>query len=109
MRQAGMIAAGALYALQNNVDRLAEDHRRAKKIGACLADCSFVKKLIPVHTNIVIFELKDEVLSDVFLAQLKMQGIIANTMGKQTIRFVTHLDFSDEMLEKLITTLKDIS
>lgn len=109
MRQAGVIAAGALYALKNNVGRLAEDHRRAKKIGACLADCSFVKKLIPVHTNIVIFELKDEVLSEVFLASLKKEGIIANTMGKQTIRFVTHLDFSDEMLEKLVITLNKIS
>lgn len=109
MRQAGVIAAGALYALQHNVDRLKEDHLRAKQIGACLTSCSFVKKLIPIHTNIVIFELIDEVKSDVFLSQLKQEGIIANTMGKQTIRFVTHLDFSDEMLEKLNTTLNKFS
>jgi len=109
MRQAGVIAAGALYALQNNIERLAEDHKRAKEIGACLAQCTFVQELFPVCTNIIIFKLKDQVPSDVFLEKLKAEGIIANTMGKQCIRFVTHLDFNDEMLAKLIITLNKIS
>jgi threonine aldolase len=109
MRQAGVIAAGALYALKNNIDRLADDHKRAKEIGECLAHCTFVQELLPVHTNIIIFKLKDQVSSDVFLEKLKVEGIIANTMGKQCIRFVTHLDFNDEMLAKLIITLNKIS
>ena len=109
MRQAGVIAAGALYALKNNIERLAEDHKRAKEIGACLAQCTFVQELFPVCTNIIIFKLKDQVPSDVFLEKLKAEGIIANTMGKQCIRFVTHLDFNDEMLAKLIITLNKIS
>ena len=109
MRQAGVIAAGALYALKNNIERLADDHKRAKAIGECLAKCTFVQELLPVHTNIIIFKLKDQVPSDVFLEKLKAEGIIANTMGKQCIRFVTHLDFNDEMLAKLIITLNKIS
>ena len=95
--------------LKNNIERLADDHKRAKEIGACLAQCTFVQELLPVHTNIIIFKLKDQVSSEVFLEKLKLESIIANTMGKQCIRFVTHLDFNDEMLAKLIKTLNKIS
>ena len=98
MRQAGVLAAAALYALENNVHRLGEDHRRAREIAAVLQTQNYVKELMPVNTNIIIFKLKNEVPSDVFIKYLKEQGIIANTMGKQTMRLVTHLDFNDDQL-----------
>ena len=105
MRQAGILAAAASYALDFHIDRLKEDHDRAAAIANCLSNCSFVKELLPVKTNIIIFKLVDDVPSENFLAHLKSNGIIANTMGKQTIRFVTHLDFQDNHLEQLITSL----
>ncbi len=108
MRQAGVIAAAALYALENNVERLTEDHVRAKAIGKILNEMNYVKELIPIETNIIIFKLVDEMPSEKFLGKLKEHGIIANTMGKQTIRLVTHLDFTDEMLDKVLTTLKGL-
>ncbi len=109
MRQAGVLAAGALYALQNNVLRLGEDHRRAKEIAKVLATQSYVKELIPVSTNIVIFKLQDDVPSDTFIQYLKENGIVANTMGKQTMRFVTHLDINDDQLSDIIRVLKNFS
>lgn len=106
MRQAGVLAAGALYALENNVLRIGEDHRRAKEIANVLATQSYVKELIPVSTNIVIFKLRDDVPSEQFINYLKANGIIANTMGKQTMRFVTHLDINDDQLLSIIQCLK---
>ncbi len=105
MRQAGILAAAASYALDNHIDRLKDDHARAAEIAKCLSNCSYVKELLPVKTNIVIFKLADVVPSETFLEYLKSNGIIANTMGKQTVRFVTHLDFNDSHLEQLTAAL----
>ncbi len=107
MRQAGVLAAAALYALENNLQRIGEDHRRAKEIADVLATQSYVKELIPVSTNIVIFKLKDDVPSERFINYLKENSIIANTMGKQTMRFVTHLDINDDQLDSIIKCLKN--
>lgn len=107
MRQAGVLAAAALYALENNVQRIGEDHRRAKEIADVLATQPYVKELIPVSTNIVIFKLLDDVPSERFINYLKENGIIANTMGKQTMRFVTHLDINDDQLVSIIQCLKN--
>lgn len=109
MRQAGVLAAAASYALDFHVERLKDDHTRAKAIGEVLANASYVKELLPVVTNIIIFQLIDEVNADIFLAKLKSEGIVANTMGKQTVRFVTHLDIDDEKLEKIIYVLKHLN
>lgn len=109
MRQAGVLAAAASYALDFHVDRLKDDHARAKAIGDLLVSASYVKELLPVATNIIIFKLREEVNADVFLAKLKTEGIVANTMGKQTVRFVTHLDFDDEKLEKTMYVLKHLN
>jgi hypothetical protein len=70
--------------LNNNIGRLADDHKRAIAIGECLAQCTFVQELLPVHTNIIIFKLKDQVLSDVFLGKLKSEGIIVKRYVEET-------------------------
>lgn len=106
MRQAGVLAAAAIYALDNHVIRIAEDHRRAKKIGEALKKLDFVKELLPVQSNIVIFKLNDDVPSSNLIEYLKSNGIIANTMGKQTMRFVTHLDLSEENIDEIINCLQ---
>jgi threonine aldolase len=109
MRQAGYLAAAGIYALDHHVTRLKEDHRRAKELGAVLKSLPFVESLLPVDSNIVIFTLSDKMKSEDMVAHLKAKEIISTGFGKQTIRFVTHLDFTDEMLEKTIKELKALS
>jgi threonine aldolase len=109
MRQAGYMAAAGIYALDNNIDRMSEDHERARKLGHALQDLNFVEYVYPVETNIIIFKLSNEQQSTGFLEKLKLKNILAVPFGKHEIRFVTHLDFNDEMLEKSIKVLRDLS
>ena len=109
MRQAGYLAAACIYALDNNISRLKEDHQRASVIGKTLEQLSYVKSMLPVETNIIIFTLDEKLSSDAFVKKLAEDNIKAVAFGTQTVRFVTHLDFTDEMLEKTIDVLKKIS
>lgn len=106
MRQAGFLAAAAIYALDNHVAGLKDDHRRAKALGATLASLAYVEKVLPVATNIVIFQLKGTHPADAFIQQLAQKQINATVFGKQMIRFVTHHQFTDEMLERTLQTLQ---
>ncbi len=98
MRQAGFLAAAGIYALDHHVERLKEDHQRADRIGQILDRQEWVSEVFPVKTNIVIARLKDVTPADM-LEKLKGGGIRAVKFGKDQIRFVTHLDFTDEHLE----------
>lgn len=106
MRQAGILAAAGIYALDNHVTRLTEDHRRAKVLGEILGNAGYVEWLMPVETNIIIFKLKNEMPAEQFTGQLKKAGILAIPIGKNQVRMVTHLDLNDEMLETVVTALK---
>ncbi len=97
-RQAGFLAAAGIYALDHNIDRLSEDHRRAKAIGQILSKKSFVKSVYPITTNIVIFELPGDMLAKDFVAAMAGKGIHCVTFGRHLVRFVTHLDFTDDQL-----------
>ncbi len=108
MRQAGFIAAAGIYALDNHVDRLKEDHARAKIIADTLSKAGYVENVLPVDTNIIIFNLNDKLAPEKFVKLLADNGIKAVGFGKQAIRFVTHLDFTDEMLEQTVKTLRAI-
>jgi len=108
MRQAGYLAAAGIYALNNNVKRLKEDHQRAIEISALLNECSFTKEIFPVETNIVVFKLNEDIKDTKFLNNLESKGARAIGFGPQTIRMVTHLDFNDDMLQKLRTLLKSL-
>ena len=108
MRQAGFLAAAGIYALDNNINRLTEDHQRAKQIESILTELPYVESSLPVDTNIIIFNLSPNLKLEVFESKLKEQGIKMSAFGKQTVRFVTHLDFTDEMLMKLESVLKGI-
>ena len=99
MRQVGIIAAAGLYALKNNVNRMKKDHDRARALEEILQSCSYVNRVVPVETNIVVFELTNKFTNDTYLALRKENGIIAVPFGPQLIRFVSHMDFTDEMLE----------
>ncbi len=106
MRQAGFLAAAGIYALDNNVFRLKDDHARAKELGSIISNLSYVKDLLPVETNIIIFTLNDDKNAGDFLNYLSANEIKAGQFGKNTIRFVTHLDVDDTMIEKTISVLK---
>ena len=106
MRQAGYLAAAAIYALDNHIERLAEDHNKAKRIGEVLEACSFVKRVEPIETNIVIFYTNDSIDENNFLNKMAEKNIHFISMGDGKLRMVTHLDFTKVMLEKLITELK---
>jgi threonine aldolase len=106
MRQAGYLAAAGIFALDNNINRLTQDHLRAKEIGKVLSALSYVESVMLVDTNIVIFNLTDKYTAVSFEEALKPFNIKLAAFGKQTIRFVTHLDFTDDMLTKVIDVLK---
>ncbi|WP_194774184.1 threonine aldolase family protein [Pararhodonellum marinum] len=107
MRQAGFLAAAGIYALDHQVDRLKEDHVRAKKIGEMLAVHPLVSEVFPVATNIVIAKLKGTSPA-AMLQKLTEKGIKAVKFGSDQIRFVTHMDFNDQMLEEFGVRLRAI-
>ncbi|MDI1353721.1 MAG: GntG family PLP-dependent aldolase [bacterium] len=110
MRQAGFLAAAGLYALKNNVKRLKEDHQKAKALEGGLKELELVESILPVYTNIVIFNLKKELMTgDTFEKKLAEKKIRVSAFGKQTIRLVTHLDFTDEMLVETLRALKGMA
>lgn len=109
MRQAGFLAAAGIYALDNHVDRLAQDHACARLLRDTLQECPYVQEVMPVETNIVIFSLAPTVSPQVFLEKLKEKGILALDFGPQKIRFVTHLDFTEDMLDQTISVLKNLT
>jgi threonine aldolase len=98
MRQVGIIAAGGMYALKNNVNRLSEDHRRAKEIQNILEEKSWVREVIPVQTNIVVGLLEEGVNEFEVVDKVAEKGILCVPFGNGRIRFTTHLDISDEDL-----------
>lgn len=108
MRQAGMIAAGGLFALKNNVTRLEEDHIRATKLANTLQNLDWVKELMPVETNIVVSILEDAGRRDEIIQLLAKEGIAVMAFGPGMIRMVTHLNFTDDDLKKTIFALQQI-
>ena len=107
-RQAGYLAAAGLFALENHVDRLADDHRRAAQLAATLRLQPYVAEVLNPETNLVIFRLHDTQPATEFLATLEAQGIRASSFGPQWIRFVTHLDVDDAMVTRIEAALSAI-
>jgi|TARA_R110002020_G_scaffold4110_4_gene18412 threonine aldolase len=97
MRQIGFMAAAGLYALDHHVDRLAEDHKKAKELAETLKNCSYVSKVEPTETNIVIFYLSEEISEETFMDEMEAKNIRLSNMGQGKLRMVTHLDYTDTM------------
>jgi threonine aldolase len=100
-RQAGFLAAAGVYALDNHIDRLREDHRRARAIGEMFGLKSEIEEVFPVDTNIVIIRLHKNISEKDYVQKLADKGIMAVPFGKNLVRFVTHLDFTDDHLEAM--------
>ncbi|CAM4260080.1 threonine aldolase family protein [Zobellia nedashkovskayae] len=109
MRQAGFLAAAGIYALDHHVERLAEDHQKAREIGEVLENLSYIKRVEPIETNIIIFEIDENVMTgDVFVEKLKEEDVLIIGMGQGKLRIVTHLDYTKTMHEKLLKILKGL-
>lgn len=108
MRQAGYLAAAGIYALQNHVDRLSEDHRHAAQLAAALAEKDFVEAVLPVETNIVIFSVKGRFSPQSLVDRMKEEGVLWYAISPTQVRIVTHLDVTPEMIEKTIQVIDAI-
>lgn len=108
MRQAGFLAAAGIYALENNIERLAEDHAHAKQIADVIGKKDFVKILLPVETNIIIFELKDSITAPALVSKLKENDILGYAIAPNKVRLVVHLDITKEMVDKTIEKITSL-
>lgn len=108
MRQAGFLAAACMYALNNHINRLADDHTKALQIAGVLKQLQWVEEIIPVETNIVLFKTLNAQTANDILLKLKARDIWAAATGNGWIRFVTHLDITDAMVQNLEIQLKAI-
>lgn len=108
MRQSGYLAAAGIYALQNNINRLEEDHRRAKELGCALQQCSWVAVVEPVETNIIVFSVQSNSKDQEVIEMLKQKGIAISLLAKGKLRIVTHLDYSQVMHEYVLEILKKL-
>ena len=106
MRQCGYLAAAGIYALDHHVERLKTDHERARSSANKLASLSWVAEILPVKTNIVIFRVADHLTAKDVEMALKAKNILCVAINEQFVRWVFHLDISDEMTT-LIENLTD--
>lgn len=109
MRQAGFLAAAGIYALDHHIERLKIDHLHAKALESTLSTLPYVKMVLPVETNIVIFELKDGLSAPQMVNQLKEREILAYAIAPNRVRLVTHLDITSQMIEKTAEELKKVN
>ncbi|MEL4308529.1 threonine aldolase family protein [Joostella sp. CR20] len=109
MRQAGYLAAAGIYALDNNISRLADDHRRAKEIAEVLSKTNYIEKIDPVETNILIFYLKPHIDIALFMETLAKRNISIINMGQGKLRIVTHLDYTEAMHEKVLEVFSNLT
>ena len=111
MRQSGIIAAGALYALNHHVERLADDHEKARVLADAIRDVPGLT-LDPdiIDTNIVIFKIAPELgTAAEFTDRLREQGVLFYDIGRQRVRAVTHLDVSLEDVKRAGQILRDVA
>jgi len=119
MRQAGYLAAAGLFAMEHNINRLAEDHAHAKQLASALVSCNWVGEIFPVETNIMIFEVLGNgdsaagISSSLktapeIIAALLSQNIRVSAMSPTHIRMVTHLGVTPEMIHRTVEVLKGL-
>jgi threonine aldolase len=94
MRQAGFLAAAGIYALENHIDRLKTDHENAGLIEKEIVAHPLVETVLPVETNIIIFNLKPGKTAAEWVGDMKKSGILGYAIAPQQVRLVTHLDIS---------------
>ncbi len=105
MRQAGYLAAAGIYALDHHVERLKDDHKKAKEIAKYLKECSFIEHFAPVETNIIIFSTENQNIANRVISIFEKNDIFGIKMGPKTIRLVTHLDYTDDQHQRVLDSI----
>ncbi|MEO5562605.1 MAG: GntG family PLP-dependent aldolase [Chitinophagaceae bacterium] len=100
MRQAGFLAAAGIYALKHNIERLKEDHEHSRQLADVLSKKDFVKKILPVETNIIIFEVTDRLTAPQWVSKLKEHDILVYAIAPDRVRLVVHLDITEKMVAR---------
>ena len=108
MRQAGYLAAAGIYALDNHIDRLKEDHIQARMLADTLRAQPWVESIAPGSTNILMFSLKPPKDSDWFVKTFEEHGILCSSIDGHRVRLVTHLDVSRKMIEQVCSVIKSM-
>ena len=108
LRQAGYIAAACTYALDNNIKRLKEDHHHAKQLAAVLEQKDFIDEMLPVETNIIIFEVKGKYTASQLANEFKKNNILTIAISKTQVRMVTHLDITAAMIDETIEVINQL-
>lgn len=110
MRQVGYLASAASFAMDHHFERLAIDHRKAKELSTALSAIKWVKSVEPTETNIVIFNIDTEKsTAEDIIQKFKAQHIDLIAMDSSKLRFVTHLDYSDQDHDHVLQTLKNMA
>ena len=109
MRQIGYLAAAGIYALNNNISRLVDDHNKAKEISVYINKLPFVNNVSIVETNIIIFELNNDYDDKELVKEFQLNNIKISEMGGGKLRIVTHLDYTNIMHERFLSFLKSLS
>jgi len=108
MRQAGYLAAAGIYALENNIERLSQDHLHAQMIEDALRQKAFVNEVLPVETNIIIASFNEPYTPQQFMEEMKKHDILMFAISPTQVRLVLHLDITPEMVEKTIQIIKNL-
>jgi threonine aldolase len=108
MRQAGYIAAAGIFAIENNIERLAEDHKHAKLLAEEFSKKDFISNIMPVETNIIILEVKNKFSAATLQSKLKENNILCLPISETKIRLITHLDISPEMISRTIEVIREL-
>ena len=106
MRQVGYLAAAGKYAIENHVERLRDDHEKARTLGSELEKTKYVQSILPVETNILIFDLADGFESDDFLSHLRQAGVLGMNLSDKTLRFVFHLDVTNTDFDAVLSAVR---
>src|SRR5215510_8653661 len=109
MRQAGIIAAGAIYALRHHVERLAEDHAHARRLAEGLAGLpGVIIDPAAVETNMVYFDVTGRLDAATAIERLAARGILMGAMAPRTIRAVTHLDVTGAQIDQALAAAREV-
>lgn len=108
MRQGGYLAAAGIFALKNNISRLADDHSNAGLIAAELLKKKFVNRILPVETNIIIFELVETISAIELVSRFKEKNILCYAIAPQQVRLVLHFDITKEMVNRTLEVIKQL-
>lgn len=108
MRQAGFMAAAGIFALDHHVERLAEDHRHARQLASSLEKKDFVGNIMPVETNILLFEVTGRYTPSTFVERLRQDDIFCMAISPTQVRMVTHLDVTAAMIQRVVSLVNGL-